>query len=176
MTDAGATVERPQQRKAEPMSTTSPPDLAIEFVLARDPSSVFDAIVHPREWWMADIDGSADAVGAEFSYEVPGVHAATMRVTELVHGRRVVWRVVKSRMTFVDDPEEWVGTDLAFELRPDATGTRIRFTHVGLTAEDECYDVCSRAWRHYLSESLHGLLTTGRGAPSSNPDERRRHS
>ncbi len=143
-----------------------------EFHTERTPLETFDAINRVPEWWMAQMTGSTGSIGDEFSYDVTGLHAATMRVTELVPGERIVWRVVKSHMTFVADPAEWEGTDITFELTPDDGGTRVRFTHVGLVPEHECYDICDGAWGLYFGSSLRNYLATGVGTPSSNPDER----
>ena len=132
---------------------------------------MFEAINRVSDWWMVQMTGPNAGVGDVFSYEVPGVHSCTMRVAQLVLGRRDRWRVIKSDMTFVSDPAEWVGTDLTFELIPRGAGTTVRFTHVGLAPEDECYEVCSGAWSHYIGVSLRRYLMTGTGEPSSNEAE-----
>jgi len=43
----------------------------------------------------------------------------------------------------------------------------IRFTHVGLVPEYECFDVCSNSWDFYLYTSLRALIRTGHGLPNS---------
>ena len=48
-------------------------------------------------------------------------------------------------------------------------GAEVRFTHVGLVPQYECYDVCSNAWSGYLGGSLRNLINTGKGQP--NPKE-----
>ncbi len=147
------------------MSTSYSTTLTVD----RTPADVYDAINDLRGWWIAEIDGGNDRVGAEFSYAVPDLHSCTLRVTELVPGRRIVWRVVASEMTFVLDRSEWVGTEVTFDLDGDADATRVHFTHVGLVPEHECFEVCAGAWSHYVGDSLRSLLTTGAGKPSSNP-------
>jgi len=52
-----------------------------------------------------------------------------------------------------------------FDISVDAGPTQIRFTHVGLNPDVECYDVCSSAWSSYMLGSLRDLITTGEGAP-----------
>ncbi|HEX8958974.1 MAG TPA: hypothetical protein VF770_04050, partial [Solirubrobacterales bacterium] len=44
-------------------------------------------------------------------------------------------------------------------------------THVGLVPAWACYDVCRDAWGMYVRDSLRSLIETGKGMPSSNPDE-----
>lgn len=146
-------------------------DYYAELTLDRPPHEVYSAVNRVRDWWMADILGTNDHVGEEFSYHVAGKHYCKMRVTELVPDRKIVWTVVESEMTFVADANEWVGTALTFEFVPTATGTELRFTHVGLVPQIECFDICFSAWQHYIGESLRSNLTTGFGLPNSNPDE-----
>jgi len=141
------------------------------FTVANTPAEVTAAVNDPRAWWMTDIVGSTEQVGDEFSFEVPGVHYSRLRVTDMVPGELVVWRVVEGKVRFVADQDEWTGTEIRFEMSPTADGTAVRFTHVGLRPADECYDACSGAWNLYAGTSLRNLLTTGSGQPSSNPDE-----
>jgi uncharacterized protein YndB with AHSA1/START domain len=153
------------------MTTIPDSDYTTEFVVERTPHDVYEAINDIPAWWMTHIHGSNSAVGDEFSFEVPGVHACTMRVAQLVPDRRIVWRVTRSNMTFVAEPEEWVGTDITFEVIPDGDGSRVRFTHLGLSPSDGCYEVCSSAWDHSIRTSLHASLATGVGQRSSDPME-----
>jgi hypothetical protein len=153
------------------MTTIPDTDYEIHFVVERSPHDVYEAINDISAWWVTPIHGSNSAIGDEFSFEVPARHACTMRVAQLVPDRRIVWRVTRSRMTFVSEPEEWVGTDITFEVLPEGDASRVRFTHVGLSSADECYDVCSAAWDRAIQSSLRALLTTGQGQPISAPME-----
>lgn len=143
------------------------------FTVDRSPTEVFDAVNDPRSWWSTDIEGVTDQVGEEFVFEVEDVHYSKIRVTRLVPGELVVWRVVEARIHFVTDQDEWTGTEIRFELSEKDGGTELRFTHEGLFPEVECYDACSGAWGLYVGGSLPRLITTGTGDPGSNPDEAR---
>jgi Activator of Hsp90 ATPase homolog 1-like protein len=148
-------------------------DFTTSFTVNRTPAEVDAAVNDPRAWWMTDIVGATERVGDEFSFEVPGVHWSRLRVTERVPGELVVWQVVDGKVQFVADQDEWTGTEIRFDLSPTADGTEVRFTHVGLRPDHECYDACSGAWTLYAGSSLRNLLTTGEGQPGSNPDEAR---
>jgi uncharacterized protein YndB with AHSA1/START domain len=139
------------------------------FAVDRPRKDVFDAINDVRGWWMTKVDGDSRAVGDEFSYRVPDVHFCTIRVTELVPGERVVWRVVDNHMTFIEDQSEWKGTEIRFELSERDGATELRFTHAGLVPSYECFDVCRNAWTFYVGDSLRSLAATGQGKPSD-PD------
>lgn len=77
----------------------------------------------------------------------------------------MVWRVTDSHLEFVSEPGEWTGSEIVFDIAPAADGAELRFTHVGLVPDVECYGACSAAWLHYINGSLHSLITTGEGLP-----------
>jgi uncharacterized protein YndB with AHSA1/START domain len=141
------------------------------IAVERTPAEVFDAITDVRGWWSEEVEGSTDRVGAEFRFrghdDAETVeHLATIRVVELLPGKRVVWRVVENYFSFVDEQSEWLDTEIRFELSPAPDGgTELRFTHAGLRPALECYDVCSSAWSLYLRDSLPGFILTGQGSP-----------
>ena len=79
----------------------------------------------------------------------------------------MVWQIVESRLNFTEDPDEWTGTEVVFEVVPTGEQTEVRFSHVGLVPEFECYDQCTNAWGFYINKSLRQLITTGQGEPSA---------
>jgi hypothetical protein len=138
-------------------------DFTTSFTVEQAPDQVFQSIINVGGWWTGDIEGRATAVGDEFTYRYENFHDSTQRVTQFVPNQTITWRVVDAKLTFADDPHEWVGTDLVFELSPVEKGTEIRFTHRGLTPGLECYDQCSNAWGFFITTSLRRLITTGEG-------------
>ena len=145
---------------------TQSPSFTTTFTVDRPTRAVFDAINDVTGWWSEDVVGRTDEVGAEFRYHYEDVHRCTLRVTELDPGRRVSWLVVDNYFGFVADQAEWQGTTIEFDLSPTPDGTEVRFSHVGLGPQLECYDVCSNAWAGYLHGSLRNLITTGHGRPN----------
>jgi uncharacterized protein YndB with AHSA1/START domain len=135
------------------------------YVVEQSPAEVFAAIQDVGAWWTGEIEGRADEVGAEFSYRHGPVHHSVQRVVELEPGRLVVWRVTDSHLSFATPPSEWTGTEIVFDLAPAGSGTELRFTHVGLVPDVDCYDACSTGWSHYVNGSLRSLITTGEGLP-----------
>jgi hypothetical protein len=130
------------------------------------PQEVFHAINCVRGWWSEDIDGSTEKFGDEFTYRYKDVHYCKIRVTEAITGKRVAWLVLDSHFNFTDDKSEWKGTEIQFEIAPKGDKTEIRFTHLGLVPDYECFDVCSNSWDFYLNTSLRGLIRTGQGLPN----------
>jgi quinol monooxygenase YgiN len=142
-------------------------DYSTSFVVEQSPETVFAAIVNPRAWWSADIEGKTDALGSIFYYHYQDIHRGTFRVTELEPGKKAVWHVVQNYFSFVKDATEWTGTDIVFEIVPTEAGTELRFTHVGLKPSEECYDVCHDSWGFYLNGSLRNLISQGVGQPNN---------
>jgi hypothetical protein len=133
------------------------------FTVEQSPAEVFTAINNPRAWWPGDIDGDTDRLDDEFTYRYQDVHRSTQRITEFVPDKRVVWHVTDAYLSFVKDTAEWTGTDIVFDITSSGSQTELRFTHVGLVPEVECYDQCSPAWVS-ITGSLRDLITTGRSA------------
>lgn len=130
------------------------------------------AVTNPRKWWTGDIDGSAECLGDEFSYRYGDVHYSKQKVTELIPGQKVPWRVVASHLSGPEDPSEWTGTEIRFDIARQDGQTELRFSHVGLVPEFECYDSCSSAWGSYINGSLRHLIATGEEPatpPRANP-------
>jgi hypothetical protein len=132
----------------------------------QSPEEVFNAINNVRGWWSEEIEGPTGKPGAEFTCHYKDIHRSTHKITEFVPGRKVVWHIPGARINFVKDKTEWDGTDIVFEIAPKDGKTEVRFTHVGLVPAIECYDGCSGAWGFYINESLHELITTGKGQPN----------
>ncbi|MHB1787766.1 MAG: SRPBCC family protein, partial [Acidimicrobiales bacterium] len=110
-------------------------------------------------------------LGEEFSYRYEDVHYSKQRITEFIPGRRVVWSVLEAYLNFTEDPDEWIGTEITFEVSCKAHQTEVRFSHVGLVPEVECFDECSSAWGFYINNSLRRLITTGQGQPNEKEEQ-----
>lgn len=141
------------------------------FTVDRTPRAAYDAVLDVRGWWSAAVEGVTDQVGGVFDYRFQDVHRCKVRVTELVPDQKVVWHVEENYFNFIADQTEWTGTDIVFEISPAPDGgAEIRFTHIGLLPQDECYDVCSNAWGGYIAGSLRALIETGQGHPNPKHD------
>ena len=56
--------------------------------------------------------------------------------------------------------------DVTFEISSKDDKTEVRFTHVGLVPDYECFENCSSAWGFYVNSSLRSLISTGKGNPN----------
>src|SRR5947208_10041500 len=91
-----------------------------------------------------------------------GVCRTKQKITELIPGKKLVWRVLDSNLSFVKEKSEWTGTDIVFEISKKDGKTEVRFTHVGLVPRFQCYGDCSGAWGTLVNENLGKLITMGR--------------
>jgi hypothetical protein len=142
-------------------------DLTYTFSVEQSPEEVFAAINNVRGWWPGEIEGRTDRLGAEFTYRYKDIHYSKQRITEFVPGKRVAWLVLDGFLNFVDDKTEWTGTKIAFDIAKRGDHTEVRFTHVGLVPEYECFEACSGAWGFYVKSSLRSLIATGKGEPNA---------
>jgi hypothetical protein len=151
-------------------------DFTTTLVVNQTPKEVFNAINNVRGWWSEEIEGSTDKLHDEFNYHFEDIHRCRLKIIELIPDKKVVWLVMDnyfkpgifgSNDGFTNDKREWTDTKISFEIAEKDHKTQIRFTHLGLVPEYECFEACSNGWTHYIRESLLSLITTGKGQPNS---------
>ncbi len=140
-------------------------NFTVSILVDQSPEEVFAAVNNVRGWWSEEIEGDTDKLGAEFTFHYQELHRSTHKITEFVPAKKVVWHTTDSHMNFVKDKNEWMDTDIVFEITRKGDKTELRFTHVGLVPTIQCYGDCSGAWGYYINESLQNLISTGRGQP-----------
>ncbi|GAB2664473.1 SRPBCC family protein [Nocardia goodfellowii] len=151
--------------------------LTATMSVSQTPDEVFAALTDVRGWWNENIIGDTAAPYDEFVFTddseyagetvkaKTGIQYCRFQITEVDPGRRMVWRVVDSYLTFIEDRHEWTDTVVIFDLTATGEGTTLHFTHEGLTTESQCFEACSRGWEFYITKSLPQLITTGTGDP-----------
>jgi len=113
-------------------------------------------------WWTEETEGE-EKVGGKIVFtfrsetgEIKG--QMIMEVQELNPGKAIRWRCI-------DGPEEWVGTDITFELSQQDDQTIIIFGHRNWREAVEFTAHCSMKWAVFLL-SLREYVETGKGKPS----------
>ena len=145
-------------------------NFSTSFTVDQTPEEAFAAINNVRGWWSEEIEGGTDKLGDEFTYRYKDVHRCKMKIAEVIPGKKVVWHVLDNYFNFTEDKTSGRVHKLSFEIAKKGNKTEVRFTHLGLVPEYECFNVCSNAWGSYINGSLRSLITTGKGQP--NPKEK----
>jgi hypothetical protein len=125
----------------------------------------FDAINNVSAWWTENLEGGSKKMNDAFTVRFGDVHVSTQKLIELIPGKKVVWLVTYSKLTFIEDEDEWTNTTISFDIAEKDGKTQVTFTHVGLVPDVQCYGGCSKGWNQYIKGSLFKLLTEGKGAP-----------
>jgi UPF0288 family protein (methanogenesis marker protein 3) len=137
-------------------------DLTFSITVDKTPDQVFTALKEVSSWWPGEIKGDTDRLGGVFTYRYKDLHRSIQKITEWVPGKRVAWHVTESYLSFIEDKEEWTGTDMVFEISAKGGKTELTFTHLGLTPKVECYGACSDGWGYIIKECLLDYITTGK--------------
>lgn len=141
-------------------------DFTMRFELDQTASEIFNAINDVRAWWSEDFSGRSVEMDDEFDVRFGDVHYSRQRLIEVVPGHRVVWLVTDSRLNFLKDKDEWTGTKIVFEISELGGRCQLKFTHVGLVPEIECFQDCRSGWTQFLKNSLLDLIQKGEGHPN----------
>lgn len=134
-------------------------DILHRIGITAAPEDVFAALTTVdglAGWWTEDTTGDSNVGGViKFSF-VPG--GFDMKVLQAQPAELVRWEVVEG-------PDEWIGTEVRFELKVEDDLTIVLFTHEGWKEPVEFMNHCSTKWAIYLM-SLKKLVETGKGEPS----------
>ena len=136
-------------------------DILHRIGVTSSPDDVYAALVTVdglASWWTEDTDGDGNPGGLlRFRFEPGGFD---MKVLDAQAPTLVLWGVV-------DGPEEWIGTQIRFELTQVDGFTIVSFSHVGWQEPVEFMYHCSTKWATFLM-SLKKLVETGKGEPAPN--------
>jgi uncharacterized protein YndB with AHSA1/START domain len=107
-------------------------------------------------WWPRHTKATPEA-GAVNEFRFGELGFNHMKITELTPGTRVRW-------ICVDGAQEWIGTDVSFDLKQQNGLTILLFAQRGWKDPVEFMHYCSTKWARYLL-SLKALCETGAGTP-----------
>jgi hypothetical protein len=138
-------------------------DFTTTLLVDQTPKQVFNAINNPQDWWSGEVTGSAGKLNDEFTYRYKDLHFSKQRVGEMIPDQKVVWLVTESKINYAQDKSEWTDSKISFEISKQGNKTQLRFAHLGLVPEIECFDSCSNSWTQLIQESLLSLIITGKG-------------
>jgi len=139
-------------------------DIRHRVGITTDPHRVYDALATSKglaQWWTTDVEGDA-APGETLRFFFGGPDAsASFEVVEQDPAGRVQWRCVGG-------PEDWVGTDVVFDIRTSGEETVLQFAHANWREPTEFMGHCSTKWAYFLLGLKSGLEG---GTFTAYPDE-----
>lgn len=113
-------------------------------------------------WWTEDTTGDAKVGGnIQFVFKTDAgevLGKMVMTVIAMEPDKKVLWRCLEG-------PNEWLGTDIMFELSQQGEYTILLFSHRNWKEVVEFTYHCSMKWATSLL-SLRQLVLTGKGQPS----------
>ncbi|HLX90148.1 MAG TPA: SRPBCC domain-containing protein [Puia sp.] len=131
--------------------------------LNKSANEVFKCLSEVPKWWSKDYRGRSTNVGDEFIIQHGDLHYSRQRLIEIVPDKKVVWLVVDSRLSWLEnDKNEWTNTKMVFDVESNGDKTMIHFTHEGLAPGKECYERCEQGWNMVIKERLLNFVTAGK--------------
>jgi uncharacterized protein YndB with AHSA1/START domain len=107
-------------------------------------------------WWTPEVKGDA-ALGGTLAFSFGGpAPAAIMEVTENSPEKCVRWRCIEG-------PDDWVDSEITFEITSVGEETILRFSHAWPSADEFMYH-CSTKWGYFLL-GLKSALDGGEATP-----------
>ena len=137
-----------------------------EFIVNVNPSFVFNAITVEVDKWWTVYSNKTKKIGDELTVKFGERTFKVMKLTELTPNQVIHWYVEKANIDIkgLSQKDEWVGTTIKWGIQKHENGSKINFTHQGLTPEFECYEACEGGWNYFLN-SLSDYLNKGKGTP-----------
>lgn len=128
-------------------------------VIKATPARIYEALTTQEglaSWWAKQTSAMPEVGYVNiFSF---GTFRNEMKVTILDINKKVEWQCIKSI-------EEWIDTNVSFELEAHAEKTLLRFSHFGWRAVTDTFAGCTYDWGRFMT-SLKLYCETGTGTPS----------
>jgi hypothetical protein len=142
-------------------------DYKTSFLTTVDRKASFFAITKEIDKWWGKVDNSVRELGDEFSIFF-GNTEWRFKTTQYVPFEKIKWNCIKANHVhkgLQNIQEEWLNTDVQWNIKDHADKTKITITHNGLNNQLNCYEVCKSGWDFFLLSSLKNYLETGKGTP-----------
>ena len=122
------------------------------------PKRAFDALTKEMSSWWTEMSSTVDSVGDRTTAKFEDGTTWSFEVIKLEENKLVEFRCYDANHIHpVTTPEmrtEWENTVLRFDIVEKAKSTDIHFTHIGLTPEINCYDICNSGWNHFFGSAF----------------------
>lgn len=128
-------------------------------VIKATPEKIYSAITTQEglaNWWAKQTTAKPE-IGFVNTFTF-GTFRNEMEVTKLTPGKKVEWKCITSI-------EEWVDTNISFDLERKDERTLLRFSHSDWKAVTDTFAGCNYDWGRFMA-SLKLFCETGTGNPS----------
>ena len=135
------------------------PEIKHNVIIKAPPEKIYQAITTQEglaNWWAKQTIAKPE-VGFVNIFTF-GTFRNEMKVTILNPNKKVEWKCINSI-------EEWIDTNILFDLEEKEGRTLLRFTHSGWRAVTDTFAGCNYDWGRFMT-SLKLFCETGTGTPS----------
>lgn len=135
------------------------PEIRHTLIIKTNPEKVYEAITTQEglaNWWAKQTIAKPE-VGFVNIFTF-GTFRNEMKITILNPNKKVEWKCINSI-------EEWIDTNILFELEEKEGHTLLRFTHSGWLAVTDTFAGCNYDWGRFMT-SLKLFCETGTGTSS----------
>jgi uncharacterized protein YndB with AHSA1/START domain len=134
-------------------------DIRINVVIKAAPEKVYSAVTTQEgleSWWCKQTTAKPEPGFVNvFTF---GKFRNEMKITTLTPNKQVAWKCI-------DSIEEWIDTEIYFDLEEKDGKTIVRFAQAGWRAVTDTFAGCTYDWAIFL-KSLKSFCETGSGTPS----------
>ncbi len=135
------------------------PEIRHNVIIKATPEKVYESITIQEglaNWWAKQTIAKPE-VGFVNIFTF-GTFRNEMKVIILNPNKKVEWKCINSI-------EEWIGTNITFDLEEKEGHTLLRFTQSGWRAVTDTFAGCNYDWGRFMT-SLKLFCETGTGTPS----------
>lgn len=126
------------------------------------PMRVFEALTREMSKWWTNMTSVVDKIGDKTTAKFEDGTTWSFEVVNLEQNKLIELRCYDANHIHpVTTPEmrtEWKNTVLRFEIIDKGESTDVHFTHIGLTSEVNCYEICNSGWDHFFGSAFKSYL------------------
>jgi uncharacterized protein YndB with AHSA1/START domain len=130
-----------------------------QLLIKAPPEVVYKAVTTQnglKGWWTSDVNAVPEE-GSIAKFGFNEEYHNEMEITALEPNKLVTWNCV-------DGDNEWLQTNICFDLENVNGNTRLRFAHSNWREATEFFASCNYNWGWYMT-SLKEYCETGKGRP-----------
>ena len=133
-----------------------------KITVALASNTIFDAITQEMSNWWTEMSSGVREVGDKTTAKFKDGTTWSFELVKLEKNKLIELHCYHANHIHpVTTPEmrtEWKNTRLRFDIVPRDGNTDIQFTHIGLSPETKCYDICCSGWDHFFGSAFYAYL------------------